>query len=447
MKIKKLRWYIISLVMLGTIINYLARSTLGVAAPEMMKTLHLSSEQYSWIVSVFPFTYAIGGIACGFIIDKFGLRFSFSILAMLWSLCNMLTALFSSWLPIACLRGGLGLTEAAFNPAGMKVTAEWFPAKERGLACGIYSLGTSLGAMLAPPLVVWAILNYNWEMSFVVTGGMGILWSILWLVCYRSPESHPALLKAEYDEVQADNGLVLTTEKATLSSMIKDKNLWAISLPRFMADPAWGTLHYWMPLYLVTVRHMNLSEIAMFAWLPFLTADLGCLAAGYISKFLNNRGIHIINAKRITFTFAALLMLAMAAVGYVENVYAAIALFCIAGFAHQCLSITVISMSSDLFPNKKSQLPPALQPSPAAWETSHLAFSSARWLPWLATMLSLLDWVFSILLALRSCGCSSKILQRHSNLLSPEQGNDNEISNTVLRLPAVFYTAVCPVRC
>jgi ACS family hexuronate transporter-like MFS transporter len=101
------------------------------------------------------------------------------------------------------------------------------------------------------------------------------------------------------------------------------------------------------------VRHLNLSEIAMFAWLPFLTADLGCLAAGYISKFLNNRGIHIINAKRITFTFAALLMLAMAAVGYVSNVYVAIGLFCIAGFAHQCLSITVISMSSDLFPKQK----------------------------------------------------------------------------------------------
>ena len=157
MKIKKLRWYIISLVMLGTIINYLARSTLGVAAPEMMKTLNLSSEQYSWIVSVFPFTYAIGGIACGFVIDKFGLRVSFAVLAALWSLCNMLTALFSTWFPIAALRGGLGLTEAAFNPAGMKVTAEWFPAKERGLACGVYSLGTSVGAMLAPPLVVWAI--------------------------------------------------------------------------------------------------------------------------------------------------------------------------------------------------------------------------------------------------------------------------------------------------
>ncbi|KFC06203.1 hexuronate transporter [Trabulsiella guamensis ATCC 49490] len=348
MKIKNLRWYIIILVMLGTVTNYLARSTLGVAAPEMMKTLGLSSEQYSWIVSVFPFTYAIGGILCGFVIDRYGLRLSFAILAALWSIFNMLTGLCSTWLPIAWLRGGLGITEAAFNPAGMKVTAEWFPAKERGLACGVYSLGTSLGAMLAPPLVVWAIVNYNWEMSFVVTGGVGLIWCVLWLVCYRPPEKHPAMIASEYDAVLADQ-IEVVKEKASLRSIIKNKSLWAISLPRFMADPAWGTLHYWMPLYLVTVRHMNLQEIAMFAWLPFLTADLGCLCAGFMSRILVNRGVSVLNSKRITFTFAALLMLSMAGVGFVTNVYIAIALFCVAGFAHQCLSITVISMSSDLF--------------------------------------------------------------------------------------------------
>jgi ACS family hexuronate transporter-like MFS transporter len=334
--------------MLGTVTNYLARSTLGVAAPEMMKTLGLSSEQYSWIVSVFPFTYAIGGILCGFVIDRYGLRLSFAILAALWSIFNMLTGLCSTWLPIAWLRGGLGITEAAFNPAGMKVTAEWFPAKERGLACGVYSLGTSLGAMLAPPLVVWAIVNYNWEMSFVVTGGVGLIWCVLWLVCYRPPEKHPAMITAEYDAVLADQ-IEVVKEKASLRSIIKDKKLWAISLPRFMADPAWGTLHYWMPLYLVTVRHMNLQEIAMFAWLPFLTADLGCLCAGFMSRILVNRGVSVLDSKRITFTFAAVLMLSMAGVGFVTNVYVAIALFCVAGFAHQCLSITVISMSSDLF--------------------------------------------------------------------------------------------------
>lgn len=351
MKIRNLRWYIIGLVMLGTITNYLARSTLGVAAPEMMKSLGLTSEQYGWIVSVFPFTYAIGGVVCGFIIDMFGLRLSFAILAALWSIFNMLTGLCSSWLPIAWLRGGLGLTEAAFNPAGMKVTAEWFPAKERGLACGIYSMGTSVGAMLAPPLVVWAIVNYNWEMSFVVTGALGLIWCVLWLVCYRPPEKHPALIKSEYDVVLADQ-IEVTTEKASLRSIIKNRNLWGISLPRFMADPAWGTLHYWMPLYLVTVRHLDLHQVAMFAWLPFLTADLGCLAAGFLSRHLQGRGISAINSKRITFTFAAFLMLSMAGVGFVENIYAAIALFCIAGFAHQCLSITVISMSSDLFPKQ-----------------------------------------------------------------------------------------------
>lgn len=349
MKIKNLRWYIVTLVMIGTITNYLARSTLGVAAPEMMKTLGLSSEQYGWIVSVFPFTYAIGGIACGFIIDKFGLRLSFALLAALWSIFNMLTGLCSSWLPMAWLRGGLGVTEAAFNPAGMKVTAEWFPAKERGLACGVYSLGTSVGAMLAPPLVVWSIVNYNWEMSFIVTGAIGLIWAVAWYLLYRSPEQHPAYLQSEHNEVLADQ-IEVVKEKVSLASIIKDRNLWAISLPRFMADPAWGTLHYWMPLYLVTVRHMDMAHIAMFAWLPFLTADFGCVFAGLLSRFLVNRGISVLNAKRITFTFAAILMLSMAGVGFVNNVYVALALFCVAGFAHQCLSISVISMSSDLFP-------------------------------------------------------------------------------------------------
>ena len=352
MKIKNLRWYIIILVMLGTITNYLARSTLGVAAPEMMKTLGLSTKEYGWITAVFPFAYAIGGVLCGFVIDKFGLRLSFSLLAGLWSIFNMLTALCSSWLPMAWLRGGLGITEAAFNPAGMKVTAEWFPARERGLACGVFSLGTSVGAMLAPPLVVWAIVNYNWEMSFVVTGGLGLIWSVAWFLLYRAPEKHPAYLQSEHEAVLADQ-IEVVKEKSSLLCIIRDRNLWAISLPRFMADPAWGTLHYWMPLYLVTVRHMDMAHIAMFAWLPFLTADFGCVFAGYLSRFLVNRGIGVLNAKRITFSFAAILMLSMAGVGFVGNVYIALALFCMAGFAHQCLSITVISMSSDLFPKKK----------------------------------------------------------------------------------------------
>lgn len=353
MKIKRLRWWIIALVTLGTITNYLSRSALGVAAPTMIKELGITQQQYSYVVSAFQATYAIGAPICGYIVDLIGLKVSFAIFAIAWSVFNMAHGLAGTWQPLAWLRGAMGLTEATANPAGMKITAEWFPAKERGLACGLFSAGTSLGAMLAPPIVVWAIVNYNWETSFVVTGALGIVWVILWLCFYHSPKSHPAITEDELAYInQDDNGknVAIPGQRPSVKKMLRNRNLWGISLPRFMADPAWGTLHYWMPLYLVTVRHLNLHEIAIFAWLPFLTSDFGCIFAGLMSRWLNNRGVTLINSRRITFTFAATLMLSMAAVGVVSNVYVAIAMFCIAGFAHQCLSITVITMSADLFP-------------------------------------------------------------------------------------------------
>lgn len=355
MRIKGLRWWIIGLVTLGTITNYLSRSALGVAAPTLIKELGITQQEYSYVVSAFQATYAIGAPICGYIIDIIGLKIGFVIFAICWSVFNMAHGMAGSWQLLAWLRGFMGIAESTANPGGMKVVAEWFPAKERGIACGIYSTGTSLGAMLAPPLVVWAILEYDWETSFVITGGGGLIWALMWVVFYQSPEKHSALTESEHHYILAgqEQPVALEAEgkpkRVALKSMLKNRNLWGISLPRFMADPAWGTLHYWMPLYLVTVRHMDLKDIAMFSWLPFLASDFGCLFSGFMSRYLNERGISIINARRITFTFAAGLMVSMAGVGFVNNVYIAIALFCIAGFAHQCLSITVITMSSDLF--------------------------------------------------------------------------------------------------
>jgi len=353
--IKGLRWWIILLVMLGTITNYLARSTLGIAAPTFMKDLHLSIQQYSYIVSVFPAAYAIGGILCGYLLDYLGVKFGYALCAVLWSLLNMLHGLAQGWPLLAFLRGGLGLTEAAAIPSGMKVTAEWFPARERGLAGGLFNIGTSVGAMLAPPLVVWAILHYNWRMAFVVTGAIGLVWALIWLLCYRPLATNPALSDEERDYIRAGQEAHLKTAcddkgRSSVLSVVLQRNFWGIALPRFLADPAWGTLGYWMPLYLITVRHMELKQIALFAWLPFLTADLGCLFSGTMCALLIrycNAGV--INARRITFSFGAVLMLGAGFVGFVDNVYTAIALFCLIGFAHQCLSTTVITMSSDLF--------------------------------------------------------------------------------------------------
>ncbi|MEG2566307.1 MAG: hypothetical protein RSA84_08905, partial [Acinetobacter sp.] len=163
------------------------------------------------------------------------------------------------------------------------------------------------------------------------------------------------------------------TQRVKLKDMLSNRNLWGISLPRFMADPAWGTLHYWMPLYLVTERHLDMAHVAMFTWLPFLTSDLGCIFSGIMARYLNNRGIGIINSRRITYTFAAFLMVSMAFVCYVDNIYLAVALFCIAGFAHQCLSITVITMSSDLF--NKSEVATATGFAALSGGTGNFLFS------------------------------------------------------------------------
>ena len=162
----------IGLVMLGAIINYLTRSTLAVAAPTLLTDLRISTQQYSWIVGTFQVAIMFQPV-CGYVLDVLGLKRGLAIFATAWSFISMAHGLAHSWPAFAVLRGLLGFAEGSANPAGMKATAEWFPARERGLAGGIYNIGASVGSMLAPPLVVWAILTYNWQMAFVITGSAG----------------------------------------------------------------------------------------------------------------------------------------------------------------------------------------------------------------------------------------------------------------------------------
>jgi len=180
-KIKGLRWWMISLIMLGSIINYLTRSTLAVAAPTVLKELHISTQEYSWIVGAFQGAIMAQPV-CGYVLDVLGLKTGFAIFATAWALVNMAHGFAHSWQALAALRGLLGFSEGSANPAGMKATAEWFPARERGLAGGIFNIGASVGSMVAPPLVVWAILTYNWQAAFLITGALGLVWVALWLL-------------------------------------------------------------------------------------------------------------------------------------------------------------------------------------------------------------------------------------------------------------------------
>lgn len=356
LKIRGLRWWMMGLIMLGSILNYLTRSTLAVAAPTLLTDLHINEQQYSYILAAFQVAIMFQPL-CGYVMDVLGLRVGLAIFATAWSLVNMAHGLAHNWQMLAGLRSLLGFSEGSANPAGMKATAEWFPAKERGLAGGVYNIGASFGSMLAPPLVVWAILTYNWQAAFVITGGMGLAWVALWLLLYRSPEEHPALSDAEKAHIASGQEDYLQSDgkKPSIWKLVRERNFWGIAIPRFLADPTWGTLTFWLPLYLSSVRHFDLKQIAMFAWMPLLAADLGCLFGPAVTAALQKyAGANLINARRGAFTLGAVMMTGVAFAGFVESPYTAVALISLAGFAHQTLSVTVITMSSDLF--KKSEV-------------------------------------------------------------------------------------------
>jgi ACS family hexuronate transporter-like MFS transporter len=349
--LKALRWWMIGLLMVGAIINYLTRSTLSVAAPTLLKELHIAEGEYSLIVSAFQFAIMLQPL-CGYVMDVIGLKMGFAICAISWSIISMAHGLANSWQALFGLRALLGLAEGSANPAGMKATSEWFPAKERGFAGGVFNIGASVGSMLAPPLVAWAILSYNWQTAFVFTGALGLVWVVLWLWLYQSPTKHPRLSAAEREYILSGQEQHLQGDGArpSISTILKQRNFWGIALPRFLADPTWGTLTFWIPLFLTTVHHFDLKQIALYAWLPFLAADIGCMTGGTIAAFLQKYfGIGLINARRGAFTVGALLMIGMAFVGFADNPHVVVALLCLGGFAHQTLSVTVITMSSDLF--------------------------------------------------------------------------------------------------
>jgi len=350
-RVHGVRWSIIALVMFVMILNYLSRGVLGVAAPTIMSQQGISNQQYSWITGIFQFGVMLQPLS-GYVLDGVGLKLGFALFAGLWSLLTIAHGWANGWLQFAGLRGLLGFAEGAGQPASMKVVATWFPARERGLASGLYNIGASFGAVFAPPLVAWSIYRHGWQLAFVITGVLGLIWVLTWLLWYAPVGSHPRLSAVEraYIVDGQETRLAGAGRRPSLARLLRSRNQWGIALPRFLADPTWGTLSFWMPLYLVRVRHFDLGQIALFAWLPFLAADLGCLFGPTVVALLQRRGVGLIDARRGAFTLGAVLMTGMMLVGAVRSPYAAVALLCLGGFAHQTLSVTVITMAADLFP-------------------------------------------------------------------------------------------------
>ena len=345
----RLRWWIIALVTLGTILNYLARSTLSVAAPTLKTEFAMTTEQYSWVVLAFQASYTVMQTVAGSVLDALGTRVGFFLFAVGWAFANMAHAFSTGWQSLAFFRTLLGATEAAAIPAGAKTVATWFPPRERSLATSLFQMGTSVGNMIAPPLVAFCILAWNWEAAFIVTGLLSLVWAGIWWLGYRDPAEHTKLTHAERTLIEEGREEDVPAKPATRAEVLRSRSFWAVATPRFLSEPAWQTFNFFIPLYLVAVWNLDLKSIALWAWLPFLAADFGSLAAGLLPGWLIKRGASLLASRKITMTLGALCMIGPACIGLATSPAMAIALFCVGGFAHQMLNGALITLCADMF--------------------------------------------------------------------------------------------------
>ncbi len=351
-----MRWWIAALLMGVTVVNYLDRTCLSVAAPTLKKQLSINEGDFANIVIAFQLTYLIMQPISGRIIDWLNLRAGLALSLAWWSVAQMLTGFATGWVGFAAFRGLLGVGEAGNFPSGAKAVSQWFRPRERTIATGVFNVGAGLGQAISAPFVVFIILSYNWQTAFVITGFIGLIWVIVWLLVYRSPETHPWLSPTELAYIKEGQDEVIIEEKPSTKGVWKvvlgQKNFWALALARFLSEPAWQFFTYWIPLYLATERHMKLKQIGYFAWVPFIAGDIGCLFGGFLSPFFTKMGSSVLTARKLSATVCAVIMVGAIFIGTAPTAEWAIVFFCVGAFAHQAMSSTLLTLPADLFPKR-----------------------------------------------------------------------------------------------
>jgi ACS family hexuronate transporter-like MFS transporter len=350
------RWQIAILLCLITTVNYVDRQAFAVAAPVITAEFAIGNTQFGFIVSGFLFAYALGHLFAGPVIDRLGTKRAFSIAVVAWSLAGMLCAAGRGFWSFLGLRALLGVAEAANFPAAVKSVAEWFPARERSFATGIVALGPGLGALISPPLLGFLILQFGWQWAFIVPGVAGFVWLWIWQRYYHQPADHPRLSATEKDLiVSGQDGAPNDAEgpRRSIAQLLRQREMWGLMLSRFVNDGAFYFYVSWLPLYLAQARGFDLKQIALFAWIPFLAADLGSLAGGWLGTRLINGGLSLDRSRKLLIWGGALLvLLTLPAVG-VDSPYTALALIALAMFAIQGKAANLFALPADLFPPRE----------------------------------------------------------------------------------------------
>jgi ACS family hexuronate transporter-like MFS transporter len=288
----------------------------------------------------------------GYVIDRLGTRWGFSLAVTLWSLASMIHAAARSWMGFALARIGLGLSEAGNFPAAIKTVAEWFPKKERAFATGLFNGGSNVGAILAPLLVPLIISQFgSWTWVFILSGFLGFFWLIFWLIFYRSPQQSRFTNEAEISYIQ-DGEPETESVKINWFLLLKYRQIWAVALGKLLADPVWYFYLFWGAKFLNAKFGVDLKEMALPLVTIYVVADLGGIAGGGISSLIMKRGRTVNFARKITMLGSALLVLPVMTVPYYSSMAVSVGLIALAAAAHCSWSANIFTVISDLFPKK-----------------------------------------------------------------------------------------------
>lgn len=359
MKIKGLRWWIIMLIFLATVINYIDRTAFALLWPEMGKDLGMDKSDYAIMLNIFMASYAVGKFASGKLYDKIGTRLGFTVSIIVWSVASAFHAFASGIISLSIFRGMLGLGEAGNWPGAVKSNGEWFPVKERAIAQGIFNSGASIGNVIAPFIIVFLYTQFGWKTTYIILGAVGILWIIPWLFLNKStPEKHPWVTEEERNLIlssRIDNEKEDATKKTKslgVSKIISYKQSWGVMLCRFFIEPIWWFFAGWMPIYLNDKFNLSIEEIASTMWISYLMAAVGSILGGlFAGKLMKKYSVDFSRKATITLGSVLILIAFVSIITLVRenNFMAFIYLAGLALFGFQFAIGNIQTISSDLF--------------------------------------------------------------------------------------------------
>jgi len=351
-KIKNLRWWIAGLLAAATALNYLDRQNLPVVVTELQKHISMTDRQYSDLQSLFLLAYGLMYLGGGRIVDWLGTRAGYTVMILWWSAANLMQGFVSTVLGLGIFRFLLGLGEGGGFPSSAKAVSEWFPVHERSFAFGIFNTGSSLGAVVAPPMIAAIVLLLNWRWIFFITGIMGFLWAVLWLVIYETPNKHKRCTDEEYAYLK--DRLPSTVDqrpRVSWISLLGYRQVVGLVIAKFLSDAAWYVFIFWLPKYLGDVRYMNIKQIGYYAWIPYAFAGAGSFIGGWASSFLIRRHLTVDRSRKITLGISAALM-PVSLLIVASPTSLAILFFGMAMFGHQAWSTIMQTLAADMFPSR-----------------------------------------------------------------------------------------------